>query len=258
MRSPFRVKAGVRASLQSSVEKRRFGREVAQSYLGCMLDQFNSTIRELVLNTESDNEPEDAASAAAIEFIEMLNDLAGNHAMALSGIAITQQSLSAVKLKNQTDESMNLVGYTDESTGQSIYWQRWQLNQIPDLLDPDGPVFRSIGQQWVVTLVAQWNEHFRQLFADALGLKVEQVVDPAMGDMNKLRNDILHHRGIATDRNAGRCQQRWFEPGEPIHVMPVHIVQLMDYFGRVKLRDDFDGGGPWDGYNVHLTPQEPE
>ena len=48
------------------------------------------------LNTESDNEPEDAASAAAIEFIEMLNDLAGNHAMALSGIAITQQSLSAV------------------------------------------------------------------------------------------------------------------------------------------------------------------
>ena len=110
---------------------------------------------------------------------------------------------------------MNLVGYTDESTGQSIYWQRWQLNQIPDLLDPDLPVFRSIGQQWVVTLVAQWNEHFRQLFADALGLKVEQVVDPAMGDMNKLRNDILHHRGIATDRNAGGANSAGSNPANP-------------------------------------------
>jgi hypothetical protein len=223
-----------------------------------VLDRFNSTIRELVLNTEPDEEPRDAAQATAIEFIDMLNELAGNHAMALAGVAITQQSLSAVKLKKQTDQSMNLVGYTDERTGQSIYWQKWPLNEIPDILDPTGPVIRSMGHQWVVTVVAQWNEHFRRLFADSLDMTMEEVVDPAMGDMNKLRNDILHHRGIATEHNAGRCQQRWFEPGDPIHVMPVHIVQFMDYFGRVKLRDEFDGGGPWAGFDVHLSPQEPE
>jgi hypothetical protein len=219
-----------------------------------MLDRFNSTIRELVLETDPDDDPEDAAQAAAVEFIDMLNDLAGNHAMALSGVAITLQSVSAVKLKKQSPDSMNFVGYTDPNTGQSIYWQKWPLNKIPDLLDPDGPVIRSIGQQWVVTLIAQWTEHFRPLFADTLGVPVKEVIDPAMGDMNKLRNDIVHHRGIASKDGGGRCQNRWFDPGEPIHVMPVHIVQFMDYFGRVHLRDDIDGGGDWEEFGVHLTP----
>jgi hypothetical protein len=40
--------------------------------------------------------------------------------------------------------------------------------------------------------------------------------------------------------------------------MPVHIVQLMEYFGRVHLTEDFDGGGDWEHFDVHLTQQQPE
>jgi hypothetical protein len=215
-----------------------------------------STIRELIRDESAEARQSASVNDVCQAFVEFLNDIAGNHAMALAGVAITLQSVSAVELKNQTADSMNLVGYGDPNTGDGFHWQKWPLNSTPERLGPDGPVIRSIGQQWVAALAAQWNEDFRARFATALGMETNEVIDPAMGDMNKLRNDILHHRGIATQRNAGRCLNRWFAPGEPIHVMPVHVVQLMDYFGRVEITKNFDGGGLWDEFNVQLTPTE--
>jgi hypothetical protein len=45
-----------------------------------------------------------------------------------------------------------------------------------------------------------------------------------------MRNDIVHHRGIATAGNSGRCEVlRWFKADDPMHVMPVHVVEFMSY-----------------------------
>lgn len=219
-----------------------------------MPESSDSTIRDLIVDELAVTRKSRRVNDTCEEFVDFLNDIAGNHAMALAGVAITMQSVSSVKLENETEDSMNLVGYGDPNTGEGFHWQKWPLRTIPERLGPDGPVIRSIGQQWVVTLTAHWNEDFRGRFARALEVEVNEVIDPAMGDMNKLRNDIVHHRGIATKGNAGRCLNTWFSPGEPIHIMPVHIVEFMDYFGRAEKTEDFDGGALWDEFAVQLTP----
>lgn len=193
-----------------------------------------------------------AAQKIAEEFFEVLNDLAGNHAMAVAGVAVTLERLEAVPVKNRAPHSMNLVGYDDPNSGESFYWQKWPLATIGERLGPDGPVIRSIGQQWVVGVATQWNEHFRRKFAEAEGVELNEIKDPLMADLNRMRNDILHHRGTATGKNTGRCESlRWFEPGEEIHVMPVHVVELMGALGRLERTADFaPGAGPWQASDV--------
>ena len=192
-----------------------------------------------------------AAKKVADEFFAALNDLAGNHAMAVAGVAVTLERLEAVPVK-PGEASMNLVGYDDPNSGSSFYWQKWPLATIGERLGPDGPVIRSIGQQWVVSVATQWNDHFRQRFADAEGVEAGEIKDPLMADMNRMRNDVIHHRGIATAKNTGRCEAlRWFSAGAEIHVMPVHVVELMDRLGLVNKTSDFDSdSGPWEESEV--------
>jgi hypothetical protein len=193
--------------------------------------------------------PTKDSQRVADEFFDKLNELAGNHAIALVGVAMSLDVIEARAADvNVTDESMNLVGYGDPNTDEGFFWQAWPLKTMVERLGPDGPVVRSIGQQWVVSVAAQWNENYRQQFADAEGLADKnEIKEPIMADLNRMRNDILKHRGIATRRNTGRCEQlKWFEPGDPIHVMPVHIVEVMDTYGLVHPAKDFDGRGTWE------------
>ena len=65
---------------------------------------------------------------------------------------------------------------------------------------------------------------------------MNDVTDPAMADINRMRNDIVHHRGIATVRNSGRCEVlRWFSPHETIHPMMAHIAEFMHYMGLARI-----------------------
>jgi len=193
-----------------------------------------------------------AAKKVADEFFAVLNDLAGNHAMALAGVAVTLERLEAAPIEDRGKDSMNLVGYDDPNSGESFYWQAWPLATIDERLGPEGPVIRSIGQQWVVGVATQWNDHFRRRFADAEGVAPNEIKDPLMADMNRMRNDIVHHRGVATARNTGRCEVlHWFSAGEAIHVMPVHVVELMDALGLVKKTSEFaSDSGPWRASDV--------
>lgn len=62
---------------------------------------------------------------------------------------------------------------------------------------------------------ALWNEEFRGRCA--MANESESFDDPGMGDINKMRNDIVHHGAVATSRNTGRCEVfRWFRVGETI------------------------------------------
>ncbi|MDO8211017.1 hypothetical protein [Conexibacter sp. CPCC 206217] len=54
------------------------------------------------------------------------------------------------------------------------------------------------------------NDHFRRKLADANQVDVRDVRDAGMADINRMRNDIIHHRGLATKANTGRCEIfRW-------------------------------------------------
>ena len=46
--------------------------------------------------------------------------------------------------------------------------------------------------------------------------RLTDVRDDLLGDIRLLRNDIVHHGGIATKANSGRCKiLQWFNDGDP-------------------------------------------
>jgi hypothetical protein len=53
-----------------------------------------------------------------------------------------------------------------------------------------------------------------------------------MADAVRLRNDIVHHRGIATKRNAGCAEVlTWFDEGDAILVTTARVAEFMGHFG---------------------------
>jgi hypothetical protein len=177
-----------------------------------------------------------------LEFIDALNDVAGIHAMAVMGIAAM---LSVAKdLPAPQPDSTLFVGHGDPNAEEGFAYQRWPIRSLAERLAPEGSVVRALGQQWLVTVAALWNDHYRARIAAALGIEMNDLTDVAMADVNRMRNDVIHHRGIATQRNTGRCELfRWFAVGEPIHVMPAHVAELMGYLGNVQASKDLGGGG---------------
>jgi hypothetical protein len=179
-----------------------------------------------------------------LEFIDASNDVAGIHAMAVMGVAAMLSV--AEDLPAPQPDSTLFVGHGDPNAEDGFAYQRWPIRSLPERLAPEGPVVRALGQQWGVMVAALWNDHYRAPIAAALGVEKNDLADVAMADVNRMRNDVVHHRGIATQRNTGRCEVfRWFDVGEPIHVMLAHVAELMGYLGNVQPTRDV-GGGEWE------------
>ncbi len=178
------------------------------------------------------------------EFIDELNDIAGIHAMALTGII--KMAEFAGTLKAPSANSTLFVGHGNPNSQEGLAYQRWSIRTLAERLAPEGPVVQALGQQWIVMVASKWNDHFRALIAKALGIEKNELKDAAMADINRMRNDIVHHRGIATKGNTGRCEVlRWFEIGEPLHVLPVHVSELMSYMGAVHSTADIEPQALW-------------
>jgi hypothetical protein len=187
------------------------------------------------------NSPSVAVTQA---FLDELNDIAGIHAMALTGII--KMAEFAATLRAPRPDSTFFVGHGDPNSEEGFAYQHWPIRSLRERLGPDGPVVRALGQQWIVMVASKWNDHYRALIADALGIETNELKDAAMADINRMRNDIVHHRGIATARNTGRCEVlRWFAEGEPIHVLPVHVSELVAYFGGLQVTREIGGSAVW-------------
>jgi hypothetical protein len=179
------------------------------------------------------------------EFIERVNDAAGVHGVALMGLmTFSEYALNNAPAK-QTSESSIFLGHGDPNTPDGFAYQRWKYDGLEALLAPDGPVSRTLGQQWVVLVTSLWNDHYRDRLARAKGIAKNEVRDPYLADINRMRNDIVHHRGVATAHNTGRCEVlRWFIAGEELHVYPAHIGEFIAYLGTVQHSEEI-GGGEW-------------
>ena len=164
----------------------------------------------------------------------------------MSLMGIIKMAEFAAKLPAPQPDSTLFVGHGNPNSADGFAYQRWPIRSLNARLAPEGPIVRALGQQWVVMVASKWNDRYRARIAPALGIETNELKDAAMADINRMRNDIVHHNGIATSRNSGRCEMfRWFADGEPIHVMPEHVSELMAHFGRVQSTSEIEGSGLW-------------
>ena len=55
------------------------------------------------------------------------------------------------------------------------------------------------------------------------------------GDIHKIRNDLLKHRGRAQRTNTGRCEiLQWFQDGDQIHLTLDHVLEFLHQLGRYQ------------------------
>ncbi len=115
---------------------------------------------------------------------------------------------------------------------------------------PDGSNFVTLGQLCVVSFHDFWSDYLRREYVIAKGhldrketdLKVmeqqmrKHASHDLWGDIRRLRQSIVHNRGVATS-DVTRCKLiSWFKPGDTISLTPQHMRAL--FLALLKFRND--------------------
>lgn len=92
------------------------------------------------------------------------------------------------------------------------------LSQALQLMRDAGPIEARLSQQWIVSTFSAWEEWIRPRLAKVHGCDERELVFPLFGDLRQLRNDVVHHGGIVTAKNAGKCEffGHWLSAGDEI------------------------------------------
>jgi hypothetical protein len=182
------------------------------------------------------------------DFTARMNDLAGVHSLTAFSVFYLLPPWAQdqyANLANPQPDSSMFIG-TGDPNADGVAHLRWRFADLPSHLDPEiGTIPRALGQQWIVMVATEWGEHYRRRFAAAEGVDVKAIKDAGMADITRMRNDVIHHHGIASTRNTGRCEVfRWFAPGAAIHPMMAHVAEFMSYLGLLHRSAEIRGG-PW-------------
>lgn len=166
------------------------------------------------------------------EFVDVLTLAASAHALALSGIRREREFWAAAVLSptvpETTAESTVSIGVGAPQDGDSVTYARWRLGDLPEALAEGGPMMAVISQQWAISVFTDWDVRYRKRITEAMG--ADKLLNlPEFGDLRHFRNDIVHHRGVASERNTGRCEvlSHWFEVGDVLYFDVWKVAEFM-------------------------------
>jgi hypothetical protein len=154
-------------------------------------------------------------------------------------VEIEEESIRAYgELKAKRPELSHLgLGGTDFSYGRWVpagsQPQYRHLHQVPvETLrrrnEYGGTNFQFIGNVCVVTLFQYWDEHYRLLFAQDLGVEKNQIQVPLFGDLRRYRQAIIHNQAIATAEVEACVLLKWFRRAEPLLLRREMFEQIID------------------------------
>ena len=99
---------------------------------------------------------------------------------------------------------------------------------------PDGPMEEAAFRSWVVEVYRLWETRHRVAHERAAHPDVPDAIRPEvdpLGDLRRIRNDMLH-KGVATKANAANCKVlRWFKEEERVQVRLRHVLDFLNQMG---------------------------
>ena len=121
------------------------------------------------------------------------------------------------------------IGAGDPNDPKTVADASWRKSQIEGAAATDGWLQEWLTHAWLALMFARWEAYFRPAFAHANGVDQRQVRSEVIGDIRNLRNDVIHHRGIATAKNTGKCKVLTkFSVGDMILLTPEDVRLLRD------------------------------
>jgi hypothetical protein len=160
-----------------------------------------------------------------------LNDATAAHAFASMGLERLPSFFEGLPRFPQNPDPDVFIGVGDPNTPEARTYASWRLSTALQQVAKDGPVERRLGHQWIVFVYSLWEHEYRPRLAAAHGCSIEGVRHPLLGDLRHLRNDVVHHRGIASKGETGRCELlAWFGVGDGIDLRGEHFEEFMRLF----------------------------
>ncbi|MFT3980301.1 MAG: hypothetical protein QM687_07525 [Ferruginibacter sp.] len=72
-----------------------------------------------------------------------------------------------------------------------------------------------------------WEDHYKSLIANAIGISKEDLKSDIFGDIRIYRNSIIHYRGVALP-NIKKCKiLKWFNEGDSIVLTSDQIEEII-------------------------------
>jgi hypothetical protein len=180
------------------------------------------------------------AGQAWDEFTVRLNELAVAHIFAVRGLR--PQADELMRMGGEPDKAMRIVPAPPWKDGAPSYG-KMRIRDVPGYLAKGGQAEALIGHMWIVAVYTDWEEGYREMLAEYLGMREkDDLLVSAFGDLRLFRHDIAHNRGVASAKNSGKAEvfQDWTTDGELIVIGENQILAFMEHFGLVE-RADQDG-----------------
>src|SRR5690348_13635332 len=164
---------------------------------------------------------QESPSAVIDDLRDFMNDALATSSYARMGLIHEREFLSRPLATAENPDPMIHLGVGDPNEDFAPY-SKWTLSVARRQLAADGPVEQRLGQQWIVYTFTAWEHEYRPRLAQAHGIDRDALTIPLFGDLRLLRNDVVHHHGIATDRNSGKCEVlgHWVTLGAANNVTP--------------------------------------
>jgi hypothetical protein len=146
----------------------------------------------------------------------------------------SQKNISQKTGKDITElDSLNFTyGTGDPESAESKVWLEISQEQFKINNSDSGKNDIFVGQMAIVFIFSFWEELYRPEMARILDIEKTEVAIDIFGELRNVRNDILHHRGIATRRNTGRNRIIAFKNGAEIFLNQELAGQIASHIRR--------------------------
>jgi hypothetical protein len=174
---------------------------------------------------------------------KFLNDAMATHGFAGAGLQRLLEDLGQLPVASENPDPTIALALGDPNLPEAETYASWKLSEVRQQVSQTGPAYTRLGQQWAVYVYTGWEHEYRPRLAAAHGRAKDQLLYPLLGDLRHLRDDVVHHHGVATPDNAGRCQvlRHWIDVGDPIRLSPDRVAEFSALFPWSDLRS---GPGP--------------
>jgi hypothetical protein len=120
------------------------------------------------------------------------------------------------------------IGTGEPGTMESVMQHKTTMGEFASRNTRDGKNHILMGRLLIVVIYAYWETEHRARIAAALGKQLDDVQVSILGDLRLLRNDILHHRAVATKQYSARLTVLpQVEPGAEITSTRAQAEQLV-------------------------------
>ena len=136
----------------------------------------------------------------------------------------------------QLDQTSFIYGKGDPNAPSAQIQHVSKQGEVKERNRGNGKNAKTVSRVVILTIYQFWEDHYREEFAKALEKSKNEVASDFFGDIRNIRNDMIHHRNIASGRVLKCKLLKYFGVGDEIYLEKEEVMELMVQF-RTALDD---------------------